>query len=188
MKIVSSLSTVFCALMMSAICIPSIASAQEDTNGVMRLVCFESSDPNGRPVDGGWLAVITQMTSEVYSADIFIPDEDGNYEDMFPMFENTMFLISIFENAEIADSEKNISEIAAELLMGDVTPGTILAEGNRVNSLLDLSWGGSNKLKYDSINPSMNIFVDFDQDVELTPYCNKPFIMNEKYSIDTLGN
>lgn len=155
--------------------VPVSVQAQSNDNAVMRMVCFAAPPSAGVVSNGGWTVVITQMTNENYAADIFIPDENGEYADKFPMFDNTLFYASVFENAPKAGASDTIESYAAELLRSVNAPAATLSEGNRVGTLLDLKLDGSGAFQYDSVNQNNNLFVDPTTGEERHPICGSPF-------------
>lgn len=149
--------------------------AQSTDQSVMRMVCFDASEAGNGQSTGGWTAIITQMNNEEYPASTFIPDQNGGYAERFPMFENIIFFLFVFEQTDGISAALDPQVLAEELLRSGNTPVPILAEGNRVGSLLDLSWSDSSSFQFDSADQSKNLFVDPANGVERVPVCQPPF-------------
>ena len=160
----------------TSLTVPFDAQAQSNDSTLMRMVCFGASNSAGVLNDGGWTAVITQVSNENYAADIFIPDANGEYADKFPMFDNTFFYVSVFEDAPVAGVTESIPSYAATLLQSNNAPVAMLSEGNRVGTLLDLKLEGSGAFQYDSLNQNNNLFIDPKTGEERHPICETPFL------------
>ena len=173
-KFVPSISSFLVCMAMS--CLPFGAKAQSVDEAVMRLVCFDASDAANFEENGGWTVVITQISNEKFAADIFIPDGDGDYADKFPMFENTGFFFSVFENAPGTNGFDSIAAFAEELFLNDAAAVLRPSEGRRVGTLLDLGVDGVSIFKYDSKNQSANFFLDPLKGEERAPVCEPPFL------------
>ncbi|MEP6017067.1 MAG: hypothetical protein ABJ251_01130 [Paracoccaceae bacterium] len=150
--------------------------AQSIDDVVMRLVCFDVSEAANFAENGGWTVIITQMSNEKFAAEIFIPDNTGDYVDKFPMFENTGFLFSVFEDAPGTNGFDNLAEFAEELFVNDTAAMLRTSEGRRVGTLLDLSMEGVSIFQYDSKNQSINYFVDPLKGEERAIVCEPPFL------------
>jgi hypothetical protein len=91
------------------------------------------------------------------------------------MFDNTVFYISVFEEAPGTNATDDISSYAKGLLQSGSAPTVILSEGNRVGTLLDLKLDGSGAFQFDSANQNNNIYVDPQTGNEHHPICEVPF-------------
>lgn len=160
---------------MSFLNTPSDLKAQSNDDALMRLVCFDSAATTGNQGGNGWAIVITQVSNDNYAADIFIPDANGDYADRFPMFTNTGFFFSIFENAPAKAASVDIETFVEDLFVNNTDVMTRLAEGSRVGTLLDLTLEGSGALKFDSKDQAMNYFFDPLNNEERAPVCEPPF-------------
>ncbi len=141
----------------------------------MRMVCFDSAETTNGESTGGWTVIVTQQSSELHAAETFIPDDSGQYAEKFPMFENITFFISVFSNTAGVAASDDLAAFADALLVSPDAPPWIIAEGNRVGTLLDISWGDSNGFKYDSADQTKNAYLDIASADERTPICQKPF-------------
>ena len=149
-----------------------MTQAQDANWPVARLLCFDAKAPFG----GGWAAVITQVSAEKYPADIFVPDENGNFAEKFPMFEDIYFSVSVFENTQGLNPNVDTQSMTNELLLRPDAPPSFQAEGNRVGTALNIKWEGSGSLQYDTKDQEKNFFVSPSSDQELKLTCSKPFI------------
>lgn len=141
----------------------------------MRMVCFDSTESQDGEPTGGWTVIITQMTNAEYPAETFIPDETGNFAEKFPMFEDTFFFVSVFEQTSGISTADDISAFVDALLISDDAPAWILAEGSRVGTVLDMSWGDSSTFEYDSANQTRNLYRNTSTQDERIPICQRPF-------------
>lgn len=149
--------------------------AQSTDQSVMRMVCFDASETVNGQSTGGWTAVITQMNNDQYPASTFIPDQNDDYAEKFPMFENIIFFLFVFEQTDGISTASDPEALAEDLLRSGNTPVPILAEGNRVGSFLDLSWSEASSFQFDSADQSKNLYVDPANGVERVPVCQPPF-------------
>ncbi|WP_341365969.1 hypothetical protein [Yoonia sp. BS5-3] len=163
-------------LLVGLMALPVASAAQSNDRSVMRMVCFDSDQTASGQSTGGWTAIITQMNNEQYPATTFIPDEQGQYAEKFPMFENIIFFMFVFEETTGLSAATDARSLAEELLASGSAPVPVLAEGNRVGSLFDMSWGGSSTFQYDSADQSKNIYSDVDQSEQRVPVCQPPFV------------
>lgn len=165
-----------CRILPYALCgLPIAVDAQSTSQPVMRMVCFDAAETTNGESTGGWTIIVTQQTSELHPAETFIPDDDGQYAEKFPMFENITFFVSVFPVTAGVAAPDNLPAFSDALLVSQDAPPWIIAEGNRVGTLLDIGWGDSNRFKYDSADQTKNAFLDNATGDERTPICQKPF-------------
>lgn len=161
---------------------PVAGLAQSETQSVMRMVCYDSAESTNGERTGGWTVIITQMTNEQHPAETFIPDENGNFAEKFPMFEDTFFFVSVFEETAGISTAEDLSDFADALLVSEAAPPWILAEGNRVGTLLDMSWGESSTFEYDSADQSRNLYRNTSTQDDRVPVCQRPFAYEIPFS------
>lgn len=151
-----------------ALALPTTAFAQSGDE-LMRMICFDSARPNN-----GWAIVVSQVSNDAYSADTFIPNAQGEYAERFPMFDRIAFSISVYRNAP-GFNGGDAASFTQDLVTRGPQPTPFVVEGHRVNSVLELRWGISSQMKFDSLAQEQNFYVNVEMGEDRKPVCQLPF-------------